>query len=205
MGDERTYWKGISFTPRAGVGFLTDGRLVNFNSPYPHGTTRLLGGEISVDFAKILPETRRIGELAFTYYWGHAQDTVTQDDLPLGDLGNLLRFNSERETNSHFIMAEWRWPSYAPVWSNGRWSFINPQFGLGAGGIFLNSRITQNDRPPKEATDFAAVATGSTQVKLVEYSYGSFQVSLEGAVRLFAGMAFGMMGEGALRFTYRRF
>lgn len=87
------------------------------------------------------------------------------------------------------------------MYSNSRWSFINPQFGFGAGGIYLQTKILQNDDLPKEETAFAAVVTGSTQVRLVEFSTERFQMSLEGAVRGFAGQAFGMVGEAALRFA----
>lgn len=84
-------------------------------------------------------------------------------------------------------------------------SFINPQFGLGVGAIVIQTKIKQNDDPLVENTAVAAVVTGSTQVRLVEFSTDRFQISLEGSVRVFAGMAFGMVGEAALRFAFKRF
>src|SRR4030095_2843105 len=161
MGDTGTIFRGISVAPRGGVGIITDGNPFKFNSsPFPHGATRLIGAELTVDFGKIsenLP--RRIGELAFLYYWGHAHDKVDPDDLPLGNdpLPNRVRFSSERESNSHYVLAEWRWPSLSPVHSTRHWAFINPQYTVGAGGIIINTKITQENAEPKEANAIALV------------------------------------------------
>src|SRR5262245_6215749 len=111
MGDTGTTFRGVSVAPRIGVGTITDGNNFKFNSsPFPQGPTRLIGGELSLEFGKnIADNPRRIGELAFLYYWGHAHDKVTQDDLPLGNdpLLSLIHFGSERESNSHYVLAEW--------------------------------------------------------------------------------------------------
>jgi len=210
MGDNDTRFRGLSIAPRVGVGFITDAKLLNFNSPFPQSTTRLIGGELTVDFGKLSNDThRRIGELALLYYWGHSEDQFTQDDLPLANnpLAGLIRFSTKRESDSHYLFAEWRWPSFAPVWSNNHWAFINPQFGVGAGGILINTKITQGDDNPttKNVSAVALAVTGSTQVRLVEFAWGDFRMSLEGSVRLFAGQALGMAGEGALRFSWSRF
>src|SRR5262245_61507210 len=109
MGENDTRFRGLSITPRVGVGFVTDAKLLNFNSPFPQNTTRLVGGELSLDFGKLNnTEKRRIGELALMYYWGHSEDQFTQDDLPLANnpLGSLIRFSTKRQSDSHYIFAE---------------------------------------------------------------------------------------------------
>jgi len=210
MGENDTRFRGLSFAPRVGVGFVTDAKLLNFNSPFPQNSTRLVGGEITLDFGKLRNDAfRRVGELALLYYWGHSEDQFTQDDLPLANnpLAGLIRFSNKRESNSHYVFAEWRWPTFAPVYTSKHWALINPQFGVGAGAIIINTKVTQGDDNPmtKDVNAVAFAVTGSTQVRLVEFAWGNFLMSLEGAVRVFAGQAFGMVGEGGLRFTWSRF
>lgn len=214
MSGQKAGFRGLSIAPRVGVGVITDGKLVNFTSVYPSGATQFVGGELTIDFNRLILETpsgpkRRsgqMGQLALIYYWGNASDTFSQDDLPLdgSPLKGLLKFSSKREANSHFFLAEWRWPSNAPVYQSAHWKVIHPQFGLGAGGFHISTEITQGDQPPTEKSATAFIVTGSTQVHVFQMNYNGFELSLTAAVRIFAGMAFGMSGEGGLSFAWDR-
>src|SRR3990172_10497826 len=115
MEDGKTLFQGLTLTPRAGIGFITDAKLLKFSSPFPQSPTRLIGGELSLDFGRRKNnETLRVGELALLYYWGKAQDQFDQNDLPLANnpLSDLIRFSNKREAMSHTLLGEWRWPSF---------------------------------------------------------------------------------------------
>jgi len=206
MGEHSTKLSGLSFAPHLGFGFITDGKLLDFHSPFPHGVTRLVGGEIALDFQRLeagLPP-RPVGQLAFLYYWGHVTDHIDQSDLPFGDdpLLSLLQFSSDRESNSHYVLGEWRWPSTAPLFQNKRWTFIQPQFGLGVGGFYLSTKIQEENSGPQAVQTGGFLVTGSTQAEVVGFSRGGWKFSLEASVRMFAGQAFGMLGESVLRVGY---
>lgn len=202
---EGVSWKGISLSPRMGIGFLTDTRFLDFDSPYPHGTTQMLGADLSLTFGKKRESNgrSRTGELSFLYYWGRSEDKFDQSDLPFQN--DLIRFSLKREASHHFMLTEWRWPTYAPVFASHRWTFIRPEFSTGGGVIYTQAKITEGEKPPQEVSNLAFVVTGSTQVRLVEFSYRHFQISLGGAFRAFAGSAFGLMGEADLLFAYNAF
>ncbi len=232
-------FSGLSIAPKMGFGFITDGALLDFNSSFPHGLTRLIGGEITFDFDRLVNGVAagRNGELALVYFWGYAQEEFDESNLPLSDepilpelqalLGvedgeaitasDLLQFSSNREANSHFAFIEWRWPSNAAAYQSRHWTLIHPRFGLGGGVAYYNTQLIQGatvedgdaDGGTSSATDvehsktWHAFATGTTRVNLIEFRSGDFESVLGGGVRVFAGMLFGMTGEGDLRFTWR--
>lgn len=229
-------FRGMSIAPKLGFGFITDGELLDFNSSFPQGMTRLVGGELTFDFDRLSDGTTagRIGELALVYFWGHVAENFDQDDLPLSDepilpelqelLGveegeaitaeDLLQFSSNREANSHLLFLEWRWPSNTPVYQSTHWAFIHPRFGVGGGFAYYDTRLIQNatvdsEEGTRSAEDvehsrtFHAFVTGTTRVNLVEFRTRDVELALGGGVRVFAGMIFGMVGEGDLRLTWR--
>jgi len=205
MGEHSTRLSGVSVAPRLGFGFITDGQLLNFNSAFPHGTTRLVGGEVDLDFQRIEAgqDPKAVGQLALLYYWGHATDSFSQDDLPFGNdpILNLIQFKGERESNSHFILTEWRWPSFAPLYQSKRWTFIHPQFGLGLGGFYINTRVSEENGGTKTVEKGGFLVTGSTQVRVMAVKAHNWEFSIEASVRMFAGQAFGILGEAGLRVT----
>ncbi len=203
--NEGVSWKGLSLAPRVGVGFLTDTRFLDFASPYPHGITQMYGADLSIAFGKKRESNgrARTGELSFLYYWGRSGDKFDQNDLPFKN--DFIQFSLRREATHHFMLTEWRWPTYAPVFTSNHWTFIRPEFSTGGGAIYTQAKITEGDHSPREVTHLAFVVTGSTEVRLFDFSYEHFQVSLGGAFRAFAGEAFGLMGETDLRFAYNFF
>lgn len=225
-------FRGMSIAPKAGFGFVTDGKLLDLDTAFPHGMTRFFGAEVTLDFGRLVngTEAGRIGELAVTYLWGHVTEDFDQDDLPLSDdpilpelqeaLGvegdpltakDLLKFSSHREANSHFVFLEWRWPSNAPLYQSRHWAFVDPRFGLGGGvarydTVLQQGGTAENGQSASEeerTRAFTVFATGSTRVNLVEFRTRHIELALGGGVRVFAGMLFGVVGEGDLRFTWR--
>lgn len=198
--------KGVSGAARVGVGYITDGEILDFNSPFPHGTTRLIGGELTLDFESLLEgkPIGRMGQLALMYYWGHIEESFDQDDLPLGEGGllSLIEFSSTRNSDTHYLLTEWRWPTFTPVFASKHWSLIDPEFGLGFGGLYVKTRMQEGDADPVSTEQFAFVMTGSTRVRVVTFRVGNFEASLEGAVRIFAGQVFGLIGEAGLFIGY---
>src|SRR5262245_36275068 len=208
MGDPTTKIENVSLAPLYGSGFITDGKFLKFGSPYPHGSTSLKGVESAADFKKVDEDNgqeKRIGELALMYFYGRTDDHFDQTDLPLGDspLASLIQFSASRNARSHFVMSEWRWPLFSPAYQSEHFRFIQPQYSLGAGALWIRTQVIQ-DGPPEKVEDLAAFITGSTQLRFIEFSFGPLDLSLEASVRMMAGQAFGIIGEGALRFTYRR-
>jgi hypothetical protein len=210
MGDElSTIIRNFSFAPRLGSGFLTDGKLLKFKSAYPHGSTQFTGAEVSLDFNGHTPDEkteRRIGEWAVMYYYGRSDDHFDQSDLPLGDnpLLNLIRFETGRQATSHVLLSEWRWPLFAPAYQSAHVRLIQPQYSLGLGAMYIHTKIEQDNSPTEEASAFAGFVTGSTQLRLMEVSLGRWDLSFEASVRMLAGQAYGLIGEGAIRLTYNR-
>ncbi|GEM_PF-2093837 len=201
-----TKFGGLSIAPFMGAGFLTDAKILNFKSPLPQGTTDYVGIEASINFYRS-SQPNRVGELALMYYQGHASDHIDQTDLPLekGGVSDLLRFSLKRESESHYMLAEWRWPTFAPVYRSSHWAFMNPQFGVGGGAIYIDTEVTEGNNEPYHNTALKWVVTGSTQVRMVEWRLWKLMFSLEGGIRMYAGQAFGIGGAGALRIEYNRF
>lgn len=230
-------FSGMSIAPKAGFGFVTDGKLLDLKSSFPHGMTRFVGGELTLDLDKLVQgiPAGRIGELAVAYMWGHGEESFDQNDLPLSNepilpelqeaLGvepgeeltakDLLKFNSHREANSHFVFVEWRWPSNVPIYQSHHWALVHPRFGIGAGFAYYDTLLDQGGTAEdgeggmtsasdsERSKTFHAFVTGTTRVNLVEFRTRHIELALGGGVRVFAGMLFGMAGEGDLRFVWR--
>lgn len=211
MGSPTEIKLHFSVAPRRSTGFITDGKFLKFSSPYPQSGTKLYGGELSIDFretaknAQGLPKLRRFGELALMYYYGRSDDHFDESDLPLGDnpLAGLIRFSATRDSRSHFLMAEWRFPLFEPVYRSKHLRLVQPQYGLGVGGLFIHTHVTQ-DSQSTVAEKRPAFITGSTQLRVAEVSIGPLDLSFEASVRMLAGQTYGIMGETAFRLTYRR-
>ena len=199
MGDELKL--DFSLAARRSTGFITDGKFLKFSSPYPQSSTKLVGAEAAIDFKR---SERRFGQLALTYYYGTSDDHFDESDLPLGDnpLAGLIRFSATRVARSQFLMAEWRFPLFEPVYRSKHLRLIQPQYGLGAGELWIRTRVTQ-DGPPEIAEKWATFLTGSTQLRVAELSLGPVDLSFEASIRMLAGQTYGIIGETALRLTYR--
>ena len=211
MGGPSEMKLSLSLAPRRSTGFLTDGKFLKFSSPYPQSSTKLVGAEASIDFRKIIPDAdgrprlRRFGELALMYYYGRSDDHFDESDLPLGDnpLAGLIRFSATRVARSQILMSEWRFPLFEPVYRSKYLRLIQPQYGLGVGALWIRTRVTQDGGTPEMAEKWAAYITGSTQLRVAELSLGPVDFSLEASIRMLAGQTYGIMGETALRITYR--
>lgn len=222
MGEDYSRVKGISLAPKVGLGFMTDGKLLDFDSPFPHGVTKLLGAELTLDFQRLRngnPQGES-GQLALVYFHGTAHDKFDQDDLPLSDepilpelqaelpdsedpitAQDLIRFSQEREASSHLGMVEWRWPSRAPAYRSKHWLFIHPRYTLGVGLAHHSATITVTSGAEPLTEDVSRLSffvTGSFQVDLVAFKSRYIDVALGGGIRVFAGQLFGMTGEGQL-------
>jgi len=210
MGDPNTQIQNLSVAGRYTSGFITDGKFLKFGSPFPQSSTALRGLELSLDFTQSpsdLPgnaKSRRVGQLALMYYYGRSDDHFDESDLPLGDnpLAGLIRFDATRVARSHFLMAEWRWPLFSPVYQGKHFRFIQPQYSLGLGGMYIRANVKQ-DSDEQVVDKLASYVTGSTQLRLVECAWGRLALSLEASVRMLAGQAYGIMAETGLRLTYR--
>jgi len=207
MGDPKTEIQSVSLAPLWGSGFITDGKLLKFGSPYPLGSTSVKGLELAIDFREVDAEARtekRSGQLALMYYYGKSHDHFDQSDLPLGDnpLAGLLQFSATRDADSHFLMMEWRWPLFSPVYESKHLRLLQPQYSLGLGGVRIHTQVTQ-DGAPKSATDYAGFATGASQLRLAEVTAGRMSVSLEVSLRMLVGQDYGVFSESSLRFAYR--
>lgn len=185
---EETELRSVSVAGKAGAGLLIGGGPGGFTGPFPQEATTFLGGEVVLDFTK--------GKLALVYYWGHAEDRFSQDDLPISDeLKTLLQFSSTRNANSHFGLAEWRW-SEEPLFQSGRWTFIRPEVGLGMGVFDISTAVDDGEK--KQVGMFNFIMTGSIAINLIELGDSGISTG----VRIFAGTSFGMMAEAGLRWGF---
>ncbi len=213
MGDPTTKIQNLSVAPRWASGFITNGKFLKFNSPYPQSSTDLKGVELSLDFKEWTPDNkdkdklrgRRVGELALMYYYGRSDDHFDQSDLPLGDnpLVELIQFSATRDARSHFLITEWRWPLFSPVYQGKHLRLIQPQYSLGLGGMYIKTKVTQEGET-EYVSKRAGYVTSSTQLRIVELSVGPVNLSWEASVRMLAGQTYGIMAETGLRLTYRR-
>lgn len=211
MGGSSELKLNFSLAARRSTGFITDGKFLKFSSPYPQSSTLLRGAEASIDFQKYIldgqghPRLRRFGELALMYYYGRSDDHFDESDLPLGDnpLAGLIRFSATRVSRSQFLMAEWRFPLFEPIYRSKHLRLIQPQYGLGAGELWIRTRVTQ-DGPPENVEKWASFITGSTQLRVAELSLGPVDFSFEASIRMLAGQTYGIIGETGLRLTYRQ-
>lgn len=210
MGNGSIKVEGLSVSPRVGAGLITNGKLLKFDSPYPLDEFRLIGGEIALDFGRrnaskeARPPTP-VGQLALIFLRGSAKDHLDESDLPLPEdgLGGLLRFEISREATSYLSLLEYRWPLMAPALRQGRWSWVQPQFTLGVGAHTIHTKVEEDGSQPKIITNFDLLLTGATHVRLVSLDLGRVGLSIELGVRVFAGQAFGFLGESLFRSTYR--
>ena len=210
MGSGSIKFEGLSVAPRWGMGFLTDGRLFKFDSPYPLKEFQLLGGEIALDFrrgesSKKVGNSTSAGQLGFIFLRGTSTDNFSEADLPLPEegLGSLIKFNVGRRALSYLSMLEYRWPLMASVWAPDRWSFVKPMFTLGAGANYIKTKISEDGAKPTIETSLDFFLTASTSVSAVRVRFGRIDLSLDFSVRLLAGQVFGFIGEGLFRVTYR--
>ncbi|MGH2567491.1 MAG: hypothetical protein ACRDGA_04075, partial [Bacteroidota bacterium] len=65
-----------------------------------------------------------------------------------------------RQARGHILLSEWRWPFFAPVYQNKHVRFIQPQYGLGVGGLYLHTTIQQDLDPPEFVTKKAGFYSG---------------------------------------------
>ncbi len=211
MGEPTTKVQNLSIAPLWGSGFITDGKFLKFSSPYPQSSTAFKGLELSLDFREVnsepvnKPKSRRVGQLALMYYYGKSDDHFDESDLPLGDnpLVSLIQFSAKRDATSHFLLSEWRWPLFSPVYQSKYLRFIQPQYSLGLGGMFIRTKVTQ-DGETERVQKLAGYVTGSTQLRLVEVALGPVNISWECSIRMLAGQTYGIMAESALRLTIHR-
>lgn len=184
MGDAG--FDGVTVSPKAGVGLIIGEG--GYTGAFPGGETDLVGGEVVFDLRK--------GELALLYYHGSSGDRFSQDDLPIPeDFKELFKFDSKRKASLHFGLAEWRWDE-EPFYQKGKWSFIHPEVGFGAGAFHISTDVVNDTTTHLSALKF--VATGSISINLVEYG----PLSLNTGVRMFAGQAFGMVAESGIRWKF---
>lgn len=203
-GDRSVKFRGFSLAPRAGFGIMTKGKFVNFNDEFPNGATRLVGGEATFDFEglKAGKPMGRIGQLAFVYLWGYLKEKFSQDDLPIGALGDIFPFSSTRVAHSHYMFAEYRWDADQALYSSKHVSVLHPRFSVGMGGYYIKTTLTEGDADPRVIRTGGFIATGATQVRLIGLRYGRFEFALELSIRIFAGQTFGFAGTGGIRFGY---
>ncbi len=191
---------GASISPKIQQGFVSDGKLMKFRSPFPHGSSSWFGGEFSLDFKNKEHPHRTGGELGFTYLQGMSKDHTDQSDLPLGDdpVANLLRFSNTRDAESHFMKLEWRWPAFPPLVESRHWRVLEPRLGLGMGLLNVRTRVQQMNSDPKQVGTLDFLLDASTQVKFVELRGSRFGVSLGGSLEIFVGKMLGIMGGATL-------
>jgi hypothetical protein len=210
MGNGSIKVDGLSISPRFGAGLITNGKLLKFDSPYPLDEFRLIGGEIALDFGRLTVSEEAghstpVGQLALIFLRGSAEDHLDESDLPLPEdgLGGLLRFAISRKATSYLSLLEYRWPLMAPALRQGRWSWVQPQFTLGVGAHTIHTQVEEDGSQPEIITNFDLLLTGATHVRLVSLELDPVHLSIELGVRLFAGQAFGFLGEGLFRSSYR--
>jgi hypothetical protein len=198
---------GMDATVKAGEAFSTDGNFLNFSGSYPNGASRLAGGEFAFRFRRRDEKDcsiKEFGRLVLMVLWGHAEDSLSTGDLPLGSL-DFLQFDYRRKAESYYILAEWRWPSlFPPAFSSARWDIIHPWVGLGAGVIVTDTQITKDHGLPSEKREkhltAVVVATGSVGAAFLRVSNLSrtFHAALEGAIRVNGGQVLGIGFEAGL-------
>ncbi len=190
----------ISLTPKLQVGFISDGKLLNFKSPFPHGESLFTGGEASLEFRS---KSGSAGELVLSIMKGEADDYTDQSKLPLGDdyVSRLVKFQNARQSQSEYLSLEWRWTTGDPMVRSRRWTLLQPKLGLGLGVLNTKALVKQLDKEPVETSAFNAVALGSTHLKFAELHAGWWGISLEGSLNIFVGKILGIMGGLSLSFN----
>ncbi|OGP17570.1 MAG: hypothetical protein A2053_00425 [Deltaproteobacteria bacterium GWA2_50_8] len=212
---------GVCGIPKIGIGFITEGDLLDFNSSFPNSSTTLYGVDLCLNFEGYIDDglgdevdregrpTGQVGRLVLSYYQGRSEETLTEDDLPIGGtLADLLQFRMEREATSHMGIVEWRWPSNKPVYQTSFFDgdlelkFIHPWFALGAGADHTETTIQRDEEDPTHHSNWLFLVTGATGGELAQLRYRGFSVTLDAETRLFAGQAFGMFGLGGVELAY---
>ena len=218
--------RGVSVGSKAGLGFLTNGKLLNFTKGFPNASTTLWGIDLTLQFEGYVEDglgdavdtngqpTGEVGQLVLSYYQGTADETLTQDDLPLsGPLADLVEFSLDREIEHHMGLVEWRWPSNKPVYQTRfldgifELTFIDPWFGLGSGAMRSTTTVTRDGTREDPRSAWSFLVTGATGGDLAELAYhspiGEFSLKALAEARLFAGNAFGLFGVGGGQLTYQ--
>lgn len=231
MGEERKIVCHLSVAPTVGAAFITNGKILDFNSAYPTAITSLYGVEAAVrcdTFVRKIDDpvfSHRIpifvnlfkpisnpdkllhrAELVIRYEHGTSDQRVTQDDFPLSNnilLKSLVRFGSSRATSSHHLELLTLWSPGTPFYQTESFKFLDPWFGFGFRLIHIE---VNNDREdgnlPEESSTTTGAAALAVRASLVEYHHSFFTTGVLMGGSLLAGGCFGFEGYFGLKLEF---
>ncbi len=228
MGEESKIVCHLSAAPTVGAAFITNGKILDFNSPYPTAITSLYGIEAAVrcdTFVRKVDDpasSRRIpiflnlfkplstpdkllhrAELVIRYEHGTSDQRVTQDDLPISNnalLRSLVQFSSNRTAESHHLEVLALWSPGTPLYQAGNFKILDPWFGIGFRVVHIQlSNDREDGNPPEESSATTGAAALSVRASLLEYQRPNVCIGLLGGGSLLVGGFFGFAGYAGLR------
>ncbi len=228
MGEERNVVCHLSAAPTVGAAFITNGKILDFNSTYPTAITSLFGAEGTVRCDTFIrkadepSQSHRIpfllnlfrpvstpdkllhrAELVVRYEHGTSDQRVTLDDLPISNnplLKSLLQFGSNRTAESHHVEVLALWSPGTPLYHTGNFKILDPWFGIGFRVIHIQINNDREDgNPPEESSATTGAAALSVRASLLEYQRPDVCIGLLGGGSLLVGGLFGFAGYAGLR------